>query len=604
MLTTQDTNPNAQKPFLLWRPIVYSWQWLVPPSQADVDRRSNASRYVAAAIIVGLCAVLVSLALVFGRPLHHTIKTWRSDREVKKSLKFEAGDKAWEAMMAANEAVKLDGDNPRALRQLARFATIVNDRAASGLWGKLDKLGAMNDEDVEWRIKALSKNNEAKAAQSEIEEVLKKRRPTESIVRTADTVMKQLGRTGELLNLLQTYAEQTPDDIGIRSLLGMRLVEFGQPKQVQEGIKLLWEVSADEKESGLKAIEFLYRLKLEGEGDQLRLIERLEHHPLVKEDHRIAALRRLAELHPERKAELMNKALAERGDKKREDLPPVLRWFVDEHEFVKLLAFLKPREEMVQDYTPLLENYLNALTFTKQYDELDRIVNDPKTRLTTAERATHRMHLGYITKKDNETMSKLLLEALDANQAAHKLDVILLVASYAETRGLNEEALKAFKVATGIPKIEREGYDGTLRIAYLLGDSKTYFETSRETVRRWPENQTYQERHLYSCLLSGQDLEVAVKGAQKLLDARPNDSVRKLLMALAYYRLMQPNESFTRLQNINLPDLSVGQGAVLCGILRALNGKSNAQATQIAKQIPQNYVMLPEEARFLQMVSQ
>ena len=633
MLTTQDTDPNAQAPFILWRPFVYTWRWLVPPSQADADRRSDSSRYVAAGLVVVICGALVSLALVFGRPMHGVYKTWSSNREVQKSKDYEAGDRPQEAVNAANKAVILDSDNPKALRQLARFATMYKSNStAIGLWDKIDKLGQSNDDDVEWHIKALSNLGDDKAAEPRIEELLKKRKATEQMVKTADSVMQHLGRTGELLEILQNYSAQNPDDLDTKCLLGMRLVEFGQPKQVSEGIEMLWKIADNDKQPGLTAIEFLYKLKFDSESDQMHLIDRLQNHPLVKEDHRIAALRRLAELHPEKKLELMTKALQDRSKSKREDLPPVLRWFCDEHEFDKMLVFLKPREAQVQDYWPLLENYLNALTFTKQYNELERLVNDPKTRLTSAERATRRMHLGLVTQKDDETMNKLFEESLEANHFGNNPAEILSLARYAEDISLHVdalkaykvssgipkiereghdgtqrlsyliEALKAYKVASGIPKIEREGYDGTLRLSYLIGDSKTFYETSRQTVHRWPENQSYLERYLYACLLRGEEMEMVIERTKKLYSMRPNDTMRKLLMALAYYRMGQPDESLASLQYINLPDLSAGQCAVLCGMMRACNPKTADQAAQIAKQIPEGYTMLPEEKQFLQMV--
>ena len=127
-------------------------------------------------------------------------------------------------------------------------------------------------------------------------------------------------------------------------------------------------------------------------------------------------------------------------------------------------------------------------------------------------------------------------------------------------------------------------------------------DASQETAQRWPENQLFQERYTYAALLSGIEMENAIEQAHKMHRAQPDDSQRKLLMALACARQMDPQAGTKYLNKISLSDLSPGQGAVLCGIMKAAG--IGAQAKSISAQIPEGTPMLPEELRFLQLARQ
>jgi len=603
MLTTQNPDPTAQKPFFLIRPFVSVWQWLVPPSQAHADRQSGAARYIAAALAILICLGLVAAALFKGRDWHRGIKTFLSNRGVERSKKYEAADKPVEALIEANKSYNLAPDNPNAVRHVARYATMLKRHEAVYLWKRLDALGAMTDEDVDWSIRAMAALKDDASAIDEIEDLLAKRRPSAQLAQTADTVLQNLGRTKQLIEILTHYTESRPNDLDLKALLGMRLVQFGAPSEAIKGIDLLWKVAEDDHEPGRKALEFLYKLKLDSDSDQNRLIDRLEHHPLATEDDRIASIRRMAERRPEMKAQLMDKAIADRQNAPREKLPPLLRWINDEREYERVIAFLQPREAQVQDYLPLLSNYLNALTLTKRYKDLERLVNDPRTRLTTAERNMHRMHLAYVEHKDDPViLQKLIGESLESVIAENRTEMVLVIANYAKERGMMEEARKAYHAASLIRKIERDGFEGVLQLSYQMGDTKSFLDAATEAARRWPDNTTYQERYLYACLLTGQELETATVQVTKLLEARPKDTQRKFLMALACYRMKDSEGSLRVMQHTDLEQLTPGEFAVFCGLMRATNEKLTAQAQQIASQLTDKISMLPEEHKFLDYV--
>lgn len=596
MLNTQNPNPGEQKQSWILRPVMAAWRWMFPPTQAHRDRQSVTARIVAASTIIGFSLALIVFVLSNGRAWHQAYKSWQSDRSVAKSEQYEKEEKLMEAVMEANQAYILSPENPKAIRLIARYYTLMKRNEATFFFKKLKDMNAMTDEDTIMEIQSLSNVSEDKLADDKIEEVLRNSKPTQKIVQTADAIMQKLGRKEQLIIILRKYVEEQPDDQEIKLLLAMREIELGV--DAETGRKALWELANNDDKVGLKAIEYLDRQKLSSKKEQMDLIELLQKHPLVGEEHRIAALRRLAELNPGSKQEIIEKAMKDRARTKREDLVPLVRWLSMEGESEKVVSLLK--EEMVLDYLPLLQNYLNALTLLKRYDDMERIVNDPRARLTTAERSFHRVHLAFVTNKKWDEVNSLLVDALAAAQSEAKPDIILNIAKYAEDRKHPLTAEQAYRAASTIRRTEREGFEGLLRLTYLNGNSKSFFETANETVRRWPDKEFFLERYLYACLLSGLDMETAIARAQKLLNDRPTDTQRRLIMALAHCRQLDPQKAARYLQQINLSDLSMGQGAVLCGIMQTA-GYTN-QAAKIASQIPDKTPMLPEEARFLLLV--
>lgn len=599
MLNTQNPHPGEQRQSLLiLRFVKAGWHWMFPPTQAHRDRQSGIARIVAASAIICFSIALVVFVLSYGRTWHQAYKSWQSDRSVAKSERYEKEEKLMEAVMEANQAYILSPDNPRAIRLIARYYTMMKRNEAAFFFKKLKDMNAMTDEDTIMEIQSLSNISENKVAQDKIEEVLRSSKPTQKIVQTADAVMQKLGRKEQLIVILKKYVEDQPDDQEIKLLLAMREIELGVDADVEEGRKTLWELTKNNGKVGLKAIEYLDRQNMSSKREQMDLIELLQKHPLVGEEHRIAALRRLAGLNPGSKQEIIEKAMKDRAKSKREDLVPLVRWLSMEGESEKVVSFLK--EDMVLDYLPLLQNYLNALTLLKRFDDMERIVNDPRARLTTAERSFYRVHLAFVTNKKWDEVNSLLVDALAAAQSEAKPDMILNIAKYAEERKHPLTAEQAYRAASTIRRTEREGFEGLLRLTYLNGNSKSFLETAKETIRRWPDKELFLERYLYACLLSGLDMETAIDRAQKLLNDRPSDTQRRLIMALAHCRQLDPKTAGRYLQQINLSDLSMGQGAVLCGIMQTA-GYVN-QAAKIASQIPDNTPMLPEEARFLLLV--
>jgi hypothetical protein len=309
-------------------------------------------------------------------------------------------------------------------------------------------------------------------------------------------------------------------------------------------------------------------------------------------------MKRMVALEPARRQEIMDRAVTERLKVKREDLEPIARWLSVEGEYDKF--FILFNEDKVRDYPPLLRHYLNVLMLLNRHPEMAAIIQDNRTRLLNHERAFYTAHLAFVSGKKWEEVNSLLVKALASAEQYGRPDVVLHIAQYAEQRNFPLVAEQAYRSASAVRRsenVQRKAFDGLLKLTYKNGNSKGFMEACHDSAERWPDNKDIRERSLYASLLAGMNLETSIGSAQKLLDETPDDSRRKLLMALGEFRMVNYDAAARQLNNSNLGQLTPGQAAVLCGILTSAG--RDVQAKTIARQIPLGQPMLQEEMRFL-----
>jgi Tfp pilus assembly protein PilF len=592
---------DAAEPFILFRPFVRAWRWLFPPSLAEMDRQSETTRLIAKVLIVVAFLGLSATVVIYGKTWYNMWQHFRSNQLVEEAKEYEKDRQFMKAYTTATKAYYLDPENPNAIRTLAGYYVQTKQKYSTYLLDKLKKLGQFTDEDLQLEIDALANLSDNKTAGVKIEESLRNSKPNRRVVEIADRVMRDLERKEQLLEILRVYVQRAPEDLDIKLTYALRRIELGNPIQKSEGMADVWQVAETKEKPGLEALEFLDEQNLTDPGEQRLLIALLERHPLAGEPHRIAAMKRTVALDPSRRKEIMDRAVSERLKAKREDLEPIARWLSTEGEYDRF--FLLFNEDKVREYPPLLRHYLNVLMLQNKHDEMERLINDSRTRLQTYERALYTAHLAYIRGKSWDEVDELLVKALHSAEQYGRTELVVHIASYAEQRNHPLVAEKAYRIASSLrvrsEPMQRRAFDGLLKLTYRNGNSKGFMEACHEGAERWPENKEIREKSLYANLLAGMDLETTIASAQKLLTDTPDDSRLKLLAALGHFRMLNYDAAAHAMNQSNLSHLTPGQAAVLCGILTAA-GK-DAQAKAIAKQIPQGQMMLQEELRFLQL---
>jgi len=605
MLWNQNIDPTkdpAKKPFLLWRPFVVAWQWLVPPTVAHRDRQSPLARWIATFVIVSICTTLVVVGIIYAQPIKNSIKNMRAERLVKEARRMAENGQMINAVMQAQEAYQKAPESLDAIRLNFEYFTLMKRDTALYFYDKLKERDALTSADKQLHVRCLLNLGKPKEASKALEELMRVEQPGEALMKLAEEVWGQREQNKPLLNVLRNYTQIHPEDKDSALRLAKVQISSGNPTEVGQGMETLWNLADQDDTLGLQTLEYINSLPSLTPEDINRLISRLKTHPKGDDRHYVTALQREVRQFPHRKKEIVTTAADKYRDKKRDQLLPFIRWLVEESEPLQILAILP--EEEAKTHQGLLENYLNALTMLNRFGDVERLVNDPKIKdvLDPTTVAMFKAHLAYVLKKPAEELRSKLIAAKDMAEVNGRYPALLRIAQYAEDRGhfdIAEDAyrltIRAAQRASAPPRIEREAYTGLIKACEANQNTETLLQATQAAVTRWPDDTSYVERNLYVSLLVGKNTELALRNAQKLLQIQPKDDQRKLAVALAHLRLQDIQQAVSYLQYMDLNHLTQGQQAVFASIARS--GGFREDAVDVIKKINPKARMLPEEKR-------
>jgi hypothetical protein len=610
MLWNQNIDPTkdlTQKPFILWRPFIAAWEWLVPPTVAHRDRQSPLARWIAAFVILSICAALLILGIVYARPLKNSYKNMRAGTMVKEARLMMENGQGVNAVMKAQEAYTKAPESEEAIRLNFEYFTLMKRDTALYFYDKLKNLDVLTPADEQLHVRCLLNLGKPKEASQSLEQLMRVEKPSEALIKLAEEVWGQREQNKPLLNVLRSYTLAHPDDKEGALRFAKVQLASGNSTEMGLGMESLWKLASEDDVIGLQTLEYIDSLPTLTPEDTTRLIDRLKNHPKADDSHYVHALKREVQQSPGHKKEIVMAATAKYRDKKRDELLPFIRWLVEEGEFRQVLSVLPENE--AKAHPRLLENYLNALTMLQRFDDLERLVNDPKVAevLDPTTVAMFRAHLAYILKKPAEELRTKLITAKDAAQFNGRYDALLQIARYGEERGhfdIAEDAyrlaIKAAKRASASPRIERDAFTGLIKACLANRSTESLIQASQEAVTRWPDDTNFVETYLYVSLLAGKNIELALRNAVNLLKIQPADNLRKLTVALARWRLRDTQQAVQNLQYIDLNPLTEGQRAVFAAI--ANSGGFHDEALGVIKAINPKARMLPEEQRCYESV--
>ena len=604
MLFSQNIDPNQAgkpKPFILVRPFIAVWHWLVPPTQAHRDRQSSTARLVAIGLLVTGCLTAIVLGFMYARPLHDQYQNWQAEKLYQEARDLVNNGQGVQAFQRVQEAVKMAPENPNVVRMNAEILTMARRPEALYYLDQLDRIGATQENDRVLRVRALMSLDRPKEASELLEDVLNKQVPTDQMMKLAETVWGKSQKDEMLAKSMRNYAARHPEDHEHALRLARVEIMSGKSLEISSGIRRAWEVADGKDEAlGLKALELLDSSTDLPPDDSRRLIERLRSHPRAGGWHLVAALSRQVKLEPSRRSELILEAARTARSRQREDLVPLIRWLVmpPQNEYLTVLSLVSEDEAIT--YKPLLDNYLTAITALRRFPDLERLIEDPRVGriLSHTEHSFYRAHLAYVTQKTAEETRAALIVAKNACDIEHRADLLTLIAQYAEERGHFDIAEEAFQAVSRDSKQERAGFDGLIRMTKSNGNTEGLLKAAGEAVRRWPDDIRYQEEFLYANLLTGREVELAFSEVQRLHKLQPKDYQRRLMVALACWRLKDLRTATIFLNDMDLTGghLTPGQQAVYAAIAKESVAENAAEVARIVlKDIDPKARMLPEE---------
>lgn len=578
------------------RPFLRVWHWLVPPSQAHEDRDTRMARLVRTAVVIAVPVLMMVVSFVWGRDIYGLWKDWRAERMVKEARRLAEDGSVINAVWKAQDAYNLSPENTNAIRLNGEFLTRLKRQEAIYFLEKLEKQGTATAGDRQTKVQALMNLNRRKEASDTLAKLMRNTAPNESMFKLAEEVWGARERSNIVLEVLAEYCHQHPDDL--ESLLRLAKVQISSPVREEEmrGLATLWKLAENPADVGLKAVETIDQIEGLSAEDGRRLVELLEKHPKAGGWHQVSALKRRIRLAPAQRARLIQDTVLKYRTAKREDRVPLVRWLVEEREFLQVAALVD--EQDAKAYRPLLENYLTALTMLGRLDELARMVNDPQVIeiLNKSLRAFYQAHLAFVTNKPKDEVRRLVRAARIAAESEARGDLLLAIAKYAEDRTLTDVAEEAYRSAAAMRRTERIGHEGLVRSCQANGNIEGLISAAREAVRRWPDDENFMERYLYANLLAGREIELSLERMLALREKRPDDSPTKIAAALGYYRLGDAEMSINHCQGVDLNKCTLGQQAVFAYLAR-IGGYDEAVET-VLRAIPPDAKMLPQERTF------
>jgi len=604
MLSTQDIDPMRNgrgRSFFLFRWIVGAWHWLFPPTLADEDRQSDTARLVARVLLLVLALGIVALGIVYAKPLHDRWQTWRAGRLIARAERYLEGGDPVQAFMLAQDAHKLDPEYVPTLRLLGRLLTAAGKNQAPFFWEKLQKMGVATLDDEIGYVQALLKLNRTKEASDYLADLIDEHPANAKLIKIAEEVWGSGKANERVLPKLKAYAASPDADRNTRLNAVMLQLSSESETERQAGRTSLFVLAEGDDETGLLALRLLSTRDDLTSDDRRHLISRLTAHPEAGEEDRIAAFHHRVILDPLNRAKLIEAELMRTRDFERDELFPIVRWLVQNGENARLLAFVDA--DKIKTHEKLIMTYMTALTVMGRVSELERLVDDPETRLSRSMRAYQKAHLLFVKGVtggglDLEQLREHLARAKDMAIVEKRPDVLMSIADYAEKRNLFDIAQEVYRhSALNMAKGERMAFAGWLRNALKMGDTNSFSSAAREASRRWPDDQAFSEQVIYADLLVGERVESQLKRATQLLELRPENSVRKLIVALGYWRLGDASSAVKNLMHIKLDDVSLGQQAIFAAMARGSGFPKEADLVENA--IPPSAGMLPEEREAL-----
>lgn len=605
MLTNQQIDPlsgeQQRKPFILIRPFIAFWHWLVPPTLAHRDRQSPLAFWAARGSLIVVCLGMISGAFYYAKPIQDSYQNWKADRMVEESRRLAEDGQVVNAVYKAQEAYRIAPQNINALRLNTEFLAAMRRPEALFFLDRLEQEGGSLLQDRQTRVKALMNLGRSKDAADLLEKVLMEAPNDPLSMRLAEEVWGSAQKNDKLLKTLKNYAEQHPEDHAHSLRLARIQLAVQDTAERAAGMRRVLAMAQQDDALGLEALGVLDGFETLPPEESALLVRRLREHPKSGGWHYVSALKRELKMNPARKAELVQQAVALAQGKEREELVPMVRWLVEQQQFAQVLA-LVPEDE-AKSYQPLLENYLTALTMLRRNEDLERLVMDPKVEslLSQSVRAFYRAHLAFVLHKPREDVRSALRLANKAADLERRGELCMKIAEYAEARGFSDIAEEAYRSAAANPRTDRAGYRGLIRATDANGNTEGLLAAVQESVRRWPDDSASVERLMYVNLLTGREVERMLVEARRLLEDRPNDPARQLLVALAAWRLMDYEALRQAMMNADIRPLSAGQKAVFAALARESRAdNAQAAARQVIDSIDPKASMLPEERAALE----
>lgn len=583
----------------LARPI--TWMGLlVPRSVEALDRQTAVTRGLRGGVLVGTSVLVLVFGLGWGREAGRAWKMWRSNDLLRQAEDYFEGGDYGTGFARANMAYLGCPRNIDAIRCLAHRCGEARSPASLFFFSRLEALGCMSTEDSIARAAALMKCGRPKEAQALVVPLLNAGNQSRLLVETGCELESAGYAMPPVLKTIvggRIVTNAGGEEKLTLALAWLKSGDIDEHTVAEKALRDLSDAGGGGASSRKAAAALLEELE-PGDPATCGLVWRVTEDPEAGTALLVKALERLVAREPHRADERLNSVITDWDGAPLEDRVQLGR-MVFRCAKPQLLIGLFERDEAVKD-PRVAELYVACLMSHGRLDESIALLKDQGLPVTRGQRAYAEAALCARSGGGAAERRHRLLCALVAASAEANPNLLVGVAELAQQSGLPAVAVRAYQECGAIRGAEVVSLDGLIAIYEATGDTKNLLSVASRASKLWPDNERYQEKRIYACLLLGQDMESAFFSAEKLRNERPADELRNLLLSMAHARMGD-----TVVCRYELRKLCARGGiparyrAVIGGLLKGVGDSDGA--SRVIQGVTENDVALPEEKALLQL---
>jgi tetratricopeptide (TPR) repeat protein len=566
-----------------------------------------------------LLLLLLVLGLVFARPVRSSIKSWQARRHAEKAFVAIEQEKWQDARDQAIAAYQLQPSEPAAVRAVARFLSRTRQSEALEFWDQLGKIDKLNSDDLRDEASIALAAGESSRAEAAVQSLLQAPQPAAADYLLQAQLSIQHGAADETSSALdKVFADaKASEQQRFQAALIERSLAAGTiavSDRLNHASSELQKLAQGQSEVALSALVVLaQQLITQPAGaphpfaltsEEIR--DKIDNHPLAKAPHKLLAIDLQLARAPERKAELIDRAIAQWKDADPPSLVALATWLNGKGEYEKTLAVV-PIDKALQSRDLFLQ-HVDALGALGHWEDIRQLLEAERFPLdqTIAHMYLARCYaqLGQPTASENNWHRALEAAGSDAGR-------LVSLGEYAEKNAKIDIATSAYDaVVSAAPKL-RTAWQGKLRIVQTSRDTRKIHDVLAGMLKIWPNDAAIENDEAYTRLLlmpssngggtpaATEEVKSIVDLAEKLVRQNPRSLPHRTLLALALLKANRAPEALRVYENIQVAaDALTSSALAIHAAVLTANGKQDDAKTE-AKQVKIDN-LLPEERELIE----
>jgi predicted Zn-dependent protease len=535
---------------------------------------------------------VVSLLVIAGfalLPVYHFGKAWRARALAMKAETAIAGEQWHDAAERLRAAIELAPGEPAVMRAAARFNTQVGAPHAYGYWKALLALPTVTADERREAIRFGLGAKRYELCEEQLA-ILRESEPAnpENLSLAAQLAVEK-NDPAAAMSLTDQLLDLDPAHPGALLRRGELLLSSPEVERRAQGIQQLQTLGGSNAPTALAALEALANTRDLSPSDVRVVAVALFNHPAGQTRHRLAGFSLEIRLAPDRKAELMTRAISQFRTDGPDALLTLADWTKQQGDPARILEFIPLTLSLSRQDLFLVR--MDALAARKDWEEIQRILLHERTPIQTFHRE---VFLARVSLELHEPLPAETHWEAALDEASRNPSHLAYLARYSEKIGVLSVAAKAWRQLARKPSWALRANAALVSLLERQGDTRGLRDVMRQLRRLAPDDPAPRHDEAYLDLLLGENVPAAGTTAVKLLNDHPQRIAYRSTVALSYLRSNDPTAALQQYDGVEIPweKASPSAQAVRAAVLHA--NRELTLARTAAATIPQNSLK-PEE---------